>query len=676
MSKDKKKKKGFTLIELLVAIVILGVIMTISGVVIMNAIKNSKEKSYIVTVNEIESNANNYLTENSDRLFFLTDNVNNYEYQCVTVQNLVDFGYLKDTIEKSKVDDDTNVNKKDYVYIVRNINTKAIEKTVYVPKSDIETGNTCARAVLAQGDISFTVIPNDDNWYQSKDVVINYRIKNVNDLRTLNEYEYNYMYYGNSEIKNNGGNAKTVKVTSNGTMTANIMYGDTEITTGSINVGNIDTIKPVIAEKYSGSNVVRKAVTIPLTFTDEEGGSKPNYDSFTKDDLIVTIGGNNITNFELKHGTYDNYTLTINDIEHAGDVVITIAANKVEDNAKNGNVETVLKPKVSFSNVYKITFDGNGGTPSSISINVTYGGTYGTLPTATRSGYTFNGWYTTKSGGNKIETSTIFNKTDDQTLYASWTENVATLSYNANGHGTAPASVTMKYTTETKASTAISASGYIFKEWNTKADGSGTSYAAGARVKAANVNPSNITLYAIWKNGDYTVTLVANASDAYYINQSAVDGDSGHYIVGRNNSSRVDFNGTTFKIQSGATYGSELRTLNRYGSYVFDGWYTSNEKTCEETASSSNYGFIVGGYGNSNSSQECVKYSYSGTKVTASSKFNYDHDITLYAQWHYVKSEGARSNNSDPGGPRQEPCTSGWCACNPASCTYYGVPLY
>ena len=126
MNKENKNKKGFTLIELLAAIVILGVIMTISGVVIMNAIKNSKEKSYKVTVNEVESNANNYLTENSDRLFFLTDNVNNFEYQCVTVQNLVDYGYLKDTITKSKVNDNTNVDKKDYIYIVRNIKTKAI----------------------------------------------------------------------------------------------------------------------------------------------------------------------------------------------------------------------------------------------------------------------------------------------------------------------------------------------------------------------------------------------------------------------------------------------------------------------------------------------------------------------------------------------------------------------
>ena len=345
MSKDKKKKKGFTLIELLAAIVILGVIMTISGVVIMNAIKNSKEKSYKVTVNEVESNANNYLTENSDRLFFLTDNVNNYEYQCVTVQNLVDYGYLKDTITKSKVNDNTNVDKKDYIYIVRNIKTKAIEKTLYVVNSNSDKKAICDRAVLAQGDIAFTVIPNDDKWYQSKEVNINYRIKNVNDLSTLNEYEYNYSYSGTSTLQYDGRNTKSVKVTSNGTMFADIKIGDTEITTGSIKVGNIDTIKPVIAEKYSGSNVVRKTVTIPLTFSDE-GGSKPNYGTFTKDDLIVTIGGNNVTNFELKHETGDNYTLTINDLEHAGAVVITIAANKVEDNAKNGNVETVLKPTV------------------------------------------------------------------------------------------------------------------------------------------------------------------------------------------------------------------------------------------------------------------------------------------------------------------------------------------
>ena len=51
------------------------------------------------------------------------------------------------------------------------------------------------------------------------------------------------------------------------------------------------------------------------------------------------------------------------------------------------------------ANTYTVTFDANGGTTPTASKSVTYNSTYGTLPTPTRTGYTFNGWYTAASGG-------------------------------------------------------------------------------------------------------------------------------------------------------------------------------------------------------------------------------------------------------------------------------------
>lgn len=48
------------------------------------------------------------------------------------------------------------------------------------------------------------------------------------------------------------------------------------------------------------------------------------------------------------------------------------------------------------------------------------GSTYGTLATPTRDGYTFDGWYTSASGGTKITSSTAF--TGTTTLYAHWTK--------------------------------------------------------------------------------------------------------------------------------------------------------------------------------------------------------------------------------------------------------------
>ena len=74
-------------------------------------------------------------------------------------------------------------------------------------------------------------------------------------------------------------------------------------------------------------------------------------------------------------------------------------------------------------NQYTVTFNANGGTTSTTSKKVTYASTYGTLPTPTRDGYKFEGWYTAKSGGTKITASTTVSITAAQTLYAQWSPN-------------------------------------------------------------------------------------------------------------------------------------------------------------------------------------------------------------------------------------------------------------
>ena len=66
-----------------------------------------------------------------------------------------------------------------------------------------------------------------------------------------------------------------------------------------------------------------------------------------------------------------------------------------------------------------VTFDGNGGTPSVGSMTTT-DRKLPSLPSASRSGsYSFDGWYTKKSGGTKITTDTVFSA--NTTVYAHWT---------------------------------------------------------------------------------------------------------------------------------------------------------------------------------------------------------------------------------------------------------------
>ncbi len=77
------------------------------------------------------------------------------------------------------------------------------------------------------------------------------------------------------------------------------------------------------------------------------------------------------------------------------------------------------------ANTYTLNFDvQNGDALSPSTQSVTYDAAYGTMPTPTRYGFTFKGWYTTPNGGSETDTevltSDIYSIDGDQTIYAHW----------------------------------------------------------------------------------------------------------------------------------------------------------------------------------------------------------------------------------------------------------------
>ncbi|MBQ7246756.1 MAG: InlB B-repeat-containing protein [Lachnospiraceae bacterium] len=74
-------------------------------------------------------------------------------------------------------------------------------------------------------------------------------------------------------------------------------------------------------------------------------------------------------------------------------------------------------------NTFNVIFDANGGISAETSRIVAYGSTFGSLPSAQKDYYTFDGWFTEQTGGTKITESTVFESSDDITLYAHWTIN-------------------------------------------------------------------------------------------------------------------------------------------------------------------------------------------------------------------------------------------------------------
>lgn len=71
---------------------------------------------------------------------------------------------------------------------------------------------------------------------------------------------------------------------------------------------------------------------------------------------------------------------------------------------------------------------------------------------------------------------------------------MASIIYDANEHGEAPESVSVNINVPSKTAGAIEAEGFIFRSWNTRSDGTGTSYKALSEITIT----SETTLYAIW----------------------------------------------------------------------------------------------------------------------------------------------------------------------------------
>ena len=194
---------------------------------------------------------------------------------------------------------------------------------------------------------------------------------------------------------------------------------------------------------------------------------------------------------------------------------------------------------------YTMTFDPNGGTVSPTTKVVQYGQPYGTLPTPTKAGYTFTGWWTTKAeGGKQVTSTTVCYASAGYTLYARWTAKKFVITLNPNGGECATATKTVTYGQAYGTMPVPSPrTGYTFSGWWTAKTG-------GKKVTATTIcyATGNYTLYARWTPKTYTVTLNPNG-------------------------------GTCTAGSKTVTYGQEYGTLpvpTRDG-YVFAGWWTKKD---------------------------------------------------------------------------------------------------
>ena len=185
----------------------------------------------------------------------------------------------------------------------------------------------------------------------------------------------------------------------------------------------------------------------------------------------------------------------------------------------NGTTPTnVLIPTGSTGNKtykanYKIDrhtaiFDSNLGedaVPETITKD--YNEELGTLPTTSRRGYIFEGWFTGKTDGTKISSTTKM-PPYNPTYYAHWTPITYTMRFNSNGgEGTMSDEVISYGTSKALTDNAFTKEGYTFAGWNSKADGTGTNYINKQEVfNLTDVDGTVFNLYAVWTKDEYIIS--------------------------------------------------------------------------------------------------------------------------------------------------------------------------
>ena len=240
--------------------------------------------------------------------------------------------------------------------------------------------------------------------------------------------------------------------------------------------------------------------------------------------------------YELNGGTLNNpkESYTVNDPEYTLGTPVKTGYTFIGWTGSNGSTpqKTVKIPAGSTGNKsytanysinsYTVTFEPRGGTtPNPSTIRKEYNKPIGNLPTSTKTGYTLDGWYTAASGGTKITTETLVTK--NITYYAVWNPIHFVVKYNSNGGNGTIENQSFTYgQSQNLRENTFSKEGSVFNSWNTKADGTGKTYANKQSIKnLSTTDGAEITLYAQWSQGVYSITYDLNGGTLSKSNPSA-----------------------------------------------------------------------------------------------------------------------------------------------------------
>ena len=269
-----------------------------------------------------------------------------------------------------------------------------------------------------------------------------------------------------------------------------------------------DPIPPVVTGCSLNVNSSQKS-TVTVTATDNVGIDHVD---------IRVKNGSNVSTYAASKSSGNNWSKQVTYDLSGGktaeiEATVYDAAGNKAASSKNTDTPCVYA-KLQYVTV---SLNANGGSCSTSSANVlyarldnnvknssTYCSLYGALPNASRSGYTFNGWYTAASGGSQVTASTQVKSSTAHTLYAHWIENEYTVTYTSEGNVSVPQPQIKHGGSNLILSSYVPArKGYIFDGWTDGTD----NYHPGDTFTAN----ADTTLTAVWVS-DTEFVLPSNAS--------------------------------------------------------------------------------------------------------------------------------------------------------------------
>ena len=261
-----------------------------------------------------------------------------------------------------------------------------------------------------------------------------------------------------------------------------------------------------------------------------------------------TFVGCNIKSIVIPPSVIDiNYNHKASTNTFSGEQLTTVYGNAGTQAETLANNYSAILKDIVFCN-----FDANGGVVEKSKQAVIPQDKYWVLPTPTRNGYDFDGWYTDKTGGTKVTTESVVNPESSFTLYAHWitddTEKPS-VALSSTNYVSPSQNVTIELSDN------VGIKGYY---WGTNSSYSNNTFTSTSSASISTTVDSAGTYYAT------AVDTSGNVSDTQSITfyKTTLDANGGSVSP------------TSVLTKFG--YSFTFPTPTRSGNYVYNGWSTSS----------------------------------------------------------------------------------------------------